>query len=70
MSIIAVPVLVLIIPLVDAALVTVSKVLPRRTVQPEYPGHTSHRLVAIGLSERAAVGWLWALAAVSGPSRC
>jgi len=65
LSIVAVPALLLLIPMVDASLVAVSRLLsrPAATV-----GHdcSSHRLVAIGLSERAAVGLLWVLAAISG----
>lgn len=64
-SIVAVPLLVLLIPFVDAALVMVSRLLPGRPVV-DGPAYSSQRLVAIGLSERAAVGLLWVLAAVSG----
>ena len=64
-SIIAVPALLLLIPIVDAALGTMSRLLPSASARMGHE-HSSHRLVAIGLSERAAVGLLWLLAAVSG----
>lgn len=65
LSIVAVPVLVLMIPIADAALVTISRLTSGRS-QADARDHSSHRLVAIGLSERSAVGLLWVLAAVSG----
>ena len=65
MSIIAIPAIVLLIPIVDATLVAASRLLPG-TGAPDGGEHSSRRLVAIGLSEGAAVGLLWALAAGSG----
>ena len=65
LSIVAVPLLLLLIPIVDAALVTISRLIPG-TSDMARQSHSSHRLVAIGLSERTAVGLLWVLAAVSG----
>lgn len=66
LSIVAVPVLLLLIPIVDAMLVAISRVLSGRSAFEEGHDHSSQRLVAIGLSERAAVGLLWLLAAASG----
>jgi UDP-GlcNAc:undecaprenyl-phosphate GlcNAc-1-phosphate transferase len=67
LSFVAVPVLVLLIPLADAALVALSRIVGgRRSETAPLSGHSSHRLVAIGLSERAAVLLLWALAALGG----
>ena len=65
-SIVAVPVLVLLIPIFDATLVTVSRVLLSRPPSQGGKDHSSHRLVAIGLSEPAAVAVLWGLAAIGG----
>jgi len=65
LSIIAVPALLLVIPIVDAALAAVSRLMSGTAVH-EGQEHSSQRLVAIGLSERAAVGLLWVLAAASG----
>jgi UDP-GlcNAc:undecaprenyl-phosphate GlcNAc-1-phosphate transferase len=66
LSIVAAPVLVLLIPIVDTALVTISRWLSGRAASVGGRDHSSHRLVAIGLSERAAVAVLWLLAAIGG----
>ena len=66
LSIVAAPVLVLLIPIFDTTLVTVSRLLSGRPVSMGGRDHSSHRLVAIGLSERSAVHVLWALAAAAG----
>jgi UDP-GlcNAc:undecaprenyl-phosphate GlcNAc-1-phosphate transferase len=64
LSIIAAPVLVLLIPIFDTTLVTLSRWFSGRRASQGGRDHSSHRLVAIGLSERAAVALLWFLAAV------
>jgi UDP-GlcNAc:undecaprenyl-phosphate GlcNAc-1-phosphate transferase len=66
LTIVAAPVLVLLIPILDTTLVTVSRWLSGRSAAVGGRDHSSHRLVAIGLSERAAVAVLWLLAAVGG----
>jgi UDP-GlcNAc:undecaprenyl-phosphate/decaprenyl-phosphate GlcNAc-1-phosphate transferase len=66
LSIIAGPVLVLLIPIFDTTLVTLSRWGSGRRVSEGGRDHSSHRLVAIGLSERRAVALLWTLAAVGG----
>jgi UDP-GlcNAc:undecaprenyl-phosphate GlcNAc-1-phosphate transferase len=66
LSIVAAPVLVLLIPIFDTTLVTVSRVLSGRRPSQGGRDHSSHRLVALGLSERRAVGVLWILAGVGG----
>jgi UDP-GlcNAc:undecaprenyl-phosphate GlcNAc-1-phosphate transferase len=63
LSTIAAPLLVLLIPIFDTMLVTVSRLGYGRRVSQGGRDHTSHRLVAIGLSERTAVLVLWVLAA-------
>jgi len=65
-SIIAGPSFVLLIPIFDTTLVTVSRVLSGRSPAMGGRDHSSHRLVAIGLSERSAVLVLYALAAIGG----
>ena len=65
-SIVAAPMLVLLIPIFDTTLVTFSRLLSGRPVSAGGRDHSSHRLVAIGLSERSAVGVLWTLAAAAG----
>ncbi len=66
LSVIAAPVFVLLIPIFDTTLVTVSRLLSGRSPAMGGRDHSSHRLVAIGLSERTAVFVLWFLAAVGG----
>ena len=66
LSIMAVPVLVLVIPILDTTMVTASRILAGRSAAVGGRDHSSHRLVAIGLSERGAVAVLWALATIGG----
>jgi UDP-GlcNAc:undecaprenyl-phosphate GlcNAc-1-phosphate transferase len=66
LSIVAAPVLVLLIPIFDTTLVTLSRWRAGRRASQGGRDHSSHRLVAIGLSERRAVTLLWLLAAVGG----
>jgi UDP-GlcNAc:undecaprenyl-phosphate GlcNAc-1-phosphate transferase len=65
-AVIAGPVFVLLIPIFDTALVTANRLLSGRSPAVGGRDHSSHRLVAIGLSERAAVMVLWSLALVGG----
>jgi UDP-GlcNAc:undecaprenyl-phosphate GlcNAc-1-phosphate transferase len=66
LSVVAVPVMVLLIPIFDTTLVTISRMLSGRPTSMGGRDHSSHRLVAIGLSERSAVMLLWGLAAAGG----
>ena len=66
LSVIAAPVLVLSIPILDTTLVTLSRLLSGRPTSTGGKDHSSHRLVAIGLSEPRAVAVLWTLAALAG----
>jgi UDP-GlcNAc:undecaprenyl-phosphate GlcNAc-1-phosphate transferase len=65
-SVLLFPVLVMMIPIFDSALVTVTRSFSGRRASEGGSDHTSHRLVAIGLSERRAVLVLYAIAGVSG----
>jgi UDP-GlcNAc:undecaprenyl-phosphate/decaprenyl-phosphate GlcNAc-1-phosphate transferase len=65
-SILAAPVLILLIPIFDTTLVTVMRLLSGRSAAQGGRDHSSHRLVAVGLSERYAVSVLWILAALAG----
>ena len=65
-AVLAVPVFVLLVPIVDTALVTLMRSLHGRPVSQGGRDHTSHRLVAIGFTERAAALLLWAAAIVGG----
>ncbi len=66
LPVIAVPVLTLVIPIFDTTFVTLLRKLSGRAASQGGRDHTSHRLVALGLSERHAVWLLYALAMISG----
>jgi UDP-GlcNAc:undecaprenyl-phosphate GlcNAc-1-phosphate transferase len=66
LPVIAVPVLTLMVPIFDTTFVTLLRKLSGRAASQGGRDHTSHRLVALGLSERRAVWLLYALAAISG----
>ena len=66
LSAIAVPVFLLLIPIFDTTFVTLSRLLSTRSAAKGGRDHTSHRLVAMGFSEREAVLILYALAAAGG----
>jgi UDP-GlcNAc:undecaprenyl-phosphate/decaprenyl-phosphate GlcNAc-1-phosphate transferase len=66
LSAIAGPVFVLLIPIFDTTLVTIARLAAGRSPAMGGRDHSSHRLVAIGLSERKAVAILWVLAAAGG----
>lgn len=65
-SVLAIPVLTLFIPIFDTTFVTVLRKLWGRKVSQGGRDHTSHRLVALGLSERSAVLMLYGLAVCAG----
>lgn len=65
-AIIGVPTLVFLLPILDTALVTVTRILRGQSPVVGGTDHTSHRLVAFGLSERQAVLVLYAIAIISG----
>jgi UDP-GlcNAc:undecaprenyl-phosphate GlcNAc-1-phosphate transferase len=62
----AVPILILSVPIFDTTLVAVCRKRAGRAVSQGGRDHTSHRLVALGLSERQAVWLLYGLAALTG----
>ena len=64
--VLVVPILVLFIPIFDATFVTILRKLSGRAASQGGRDHTSHRLVALGLSEKRAVLLLYGLAATSG----
>jgi UDP-GlcNAc:undecaprenyl-phosphate GlcNAc-1-phosphate transferase len=66
LAVLAIPVLLLLLPILDTTLVTISRRFHGRAVSQGGRDHTSHRLVALGLSERQATLLLWAIAALSG----
>jgi UDP-GlcNAc:undecaprenyl-phosphate GlcNAc-1-phosphate transferase len=62
----AVPVLIMAVPIFDTILVTVMRKLTGRAVSQGGRDHVSHRLVILGLSERKAVPLLYLLSIVTG----
>src|SRR5262249_33064718 len=65
-SVLATPVLILTIPIFGTMAVTVARNLSGRPVSQGGRDHTSHRLVALGMSERRATLLLYLFAALSG----
>lgn len=61
-----VPLLILLIPIFDTTFVTLTRRLAGRSAMAGGRDHTSHRLVALGISDRQAVLALYALAAIGG----
>jgi UDP-GlcNAc:undecaprenyl-phosphate GlcNAc-1-phosphate transferase len=66
LPVLAVPILVLFIPIFDTTFVTILRKLSGRAASQGGRDHTSHRLVALGLSEKRAVLMLYGLASLSG----
>ncbi|MBA2524820.1 MAG: hypothetical protein H0V18_03410 [Pyrinomonadaceae bacterium] len=66
LPVLAVPILVLFIPIFDTTFVTVLRKISGRAASQGGRDHTSHRLVALGMSERHAVWMLYCFAALSG----
>jgi UDP-GlcNAc:undecaprenyl-phosphate GlcNAc-1-phosphate transferase len=60
------PVLILLIPIFDTCFVTLTRKFSGRAVSHGGRDHTSHRLVALGISERRTVSMLYLFAVVSG----
>lgn len=65
-AVLMLPVLVLLVPIFDTLFVTIARTLAGRSIAQGGRDHTSHRLVALGLSERGAVLALWSMAFGSG----
>ena len=65
-AVLAVPLLVLVVPIFDTTLVTLLRKLAGRPASQGGRDHTSHRLVALGLSEKHAVWMLYTFAIAAG----
>ncbi len=63
---VAVATIILAVPIVDMFLVSVTRRLRGQAISCGGTDHSSHRLVRLGASERAAVAMLYGLAAMSG----
>lgn len=68
LSLVAVPACILLVPILDTALVTVTRLLRGQPISQGGKDHASHRLVVLGLSEPQAVLLLYVMAAVAGAS--
>ena len=66
LSVIAIPIFILFIPILDTGFVSFMRKLFRRPISQGGRDHSSHRMVAIGFSERKAVLILYAFAVASG----
>jgi UDP-GlcNAc:undecaprenyl-phosphate GlcNAc-1-phosphate transferase len=65
-SVLLTPVLILMIPIFDTCIVTITRKLSGRPISQGGRDHASHRLVALGVPERRAVLLLYSFAAASG----
>jgi UDP-GlcNAc:undecaprenyl-phosphate/decaprenyl-phosphate GlcNAc-1-phosphate transferase len=66
LSVIAIPVLIVFIPILDTGFVSVMRKLFSRPISQGGKDHSSHRMVAIGLSEKKAVLVLYGFSVISG----
>ncbi len=66
LTVLAVPALILFVPIFDTTFVTVLRKLWGRKASQGGRDHTSHRLVALGLTERSAVLMLYGFALLAG----
>jgi UDP-GlcNAc:undecaprenyl-phosphate GlcNAc-1-phosphate transferase len=66
LSVIAIPILIVFIPIVDTGFVSFMRKLFRRPISQGGKDHSSHRMVAIGLSEKRAVLVLYGFSVASG----
>jgi len=60
------PIALMVIPILDTSLVTIKRLISGRKIYMGGKDHTSHRLVAMGLSEKKAVLLLYGIALVWG----
>lgn len=65
-AILAVPVVILAIPILDTAYVAVTRLIEGRAISEGGRDHTAHGLVALGVSEERAMWVLWTLALLGG----
>jgi UDP-GlcNAc:undecaprenyl-phosphate GlcNAc-1-phosphate transferase len=66
LSVIAIPILILFIPILDTGFVSLMRKLFHRSISEGGRDHSSHRMVAIGFSEKKAVLVLYAFSVISG----
>jgi len=61
-----IPIAALAVPIFDTSLVALARAMHGRPILPGYRDHSSHRMVSLGLSERATVLVLYVVTAASG----
>lgn len=66
LAVIAIPALLFMLPILDTTLVTITRLMRGQSPAQGGRDHTSHRLIAFGLTERQAVLSLYAVALLSG----
>jgi UDP-GlcNAc:undecaprenyl-phosphate GlcNAc-1-phosphate transferase len=66
LAVMGVPTLIFLLPILDTTLVTITRVLRGQSIAQGGRDHTSHRLIAFGLSERQAVLILYGVAIIAG----
>jgi len=66
LSVIAIPVLILFIPILDTGFVSLMRKLFSRPISQGGRDHSSHRMVAVGFSEKKAVSVLYGFSVASG----
>ncbi|HET8712389.1 MAG TPA: hypothetical protein VFM23_01765 [Gemmatimonadales bacterium] len=65
-AVLFVPIAIMAVPIVDTALVTVTRMLASRAISQGGRDHSAHRLVALGLHERDVALLLYAFATIGG----
>src|SRR5215813_11703184 len=66
LSLVAIPTCILLVPILDTTLVTITRLLRGQPISQGGRDHASHRLVVLGLSEPQAVLLLYAMAFIAG----
>ncbi len=66
LSVIFTPILILFVPILDTAFVSLTRKLRSRSIFQGGTDHSSHRMVAVGLSEKKAVWVLYGFSILSG----
>jgi len=66
LAVMGVPTLLFLLPILDTSLVTITRILRGQSPTEGGRDHTSHRLIAFGLTERQVVVILYAVAIISG----
>lgn len=66
LAILGVPTLIFLLPILDTGMVTITRILRGQSPAQGGRDHTSHRLIAFGLSERQTVLVLYGVAFISG----